>query len=210
MTTKENAPQTNSLFPVFLKLDQLRTLIIGGGDLAYQQMVLILKNSPDAHLMVTCENIKDNIYNLAAEYPNVRVYRKSFSETDLDGKDLLIIATDNPGLNEKIKTKARIRKIITSVAGDLGASDFDFGSVVKKGDLKIAISSNGHSPSLTTRLRDYLEESFPDDIQLVLDKVRSVRDKLKGDFDNKVKMLDKLTSGWLLDKKEKEEKLHTS
>jgi siroheme synthase-like protein len=74
--------------------------------------------------------------------------------------------------------------------------DFYLGSIVKKGDLKIAISTNGKSPTLSKRMRQYLEEAIPDDIQELLDNLRLLRDQLKGDFEYKVKELNKVTERW--------------
>ena len=67
-------------------------------------------------------------------------------------------------------------------------------SVVKKGDLKIAISTNGKSPTFAKRMREILEEILPEGINAILDNLTKIREKLKGDFEYKVKKLDEITS----------------
>ena len=68
---------------------------------------------------------------------------------------------------------------------------------MKKGDLKIAISSNGKSPTLTKRIKEYLQEAIPGDVQSTLDQLQEIRNRLKGDFEYKVKELNKVTEAWL-------------
>jgi siroheme synthase-like protein len=75
--------------------------------------------------------------------------------------------------------------------------DFYLGSIVQKGDLKIAISTNGKSPTLAKRIKEFLNEIIPDDIQQLLDNLQTYRNTLKGDFQDKVKELNDLTASLL-------------
>ena len=188
----------NTLFPVFFKLHQLDILVVGGGYVGLEKLEAILKNSPAARVtLVAAEILQPDIYRLAEEYPHVRVVEREFRRRDLRDKDLVFLATNDRSLHEKIKKITRKRRIMTNVADTPDLCDFYLSSVVKKGDLKIAISSNGKSPTLTKRIREYLEEAIPDDVQTLLDNLKEVRNQLKGDFEYKVKKLNQVTADWL-------------
>ena len=188
----------NTLFPVFFKLHQLDVLIVGGGYVGLEKLEAILKNSPAAQVtLVAAEILQPDIHQLAADYPNVTIVERKFRRHDLRNKDLVFLATNDRSLHERIKKITRKKRIMTNVADTPDLCDFYLSSVVKKGDLKIAISSNGKSPTLTKRIRQYLEEAIPDDVQSLLDNLKEVRDQLKGDFEYKVKKLNEVTADWL-------------
>ncbi len=188
----------NTLFPVFFKFHQLDILVVGGGYVGLEKLEAILKNSPATRVtLVATEVLQPDIYRLAEEHPNVRVIEREFRRRDLRDKDLVFLATNDRSLHEKVKQITRRRRIMTNVADTPDLCDFYLSSVVKKGDLKIAISSNGKSPTLTKRIREYLEEAIPDDVQTLLDNLKEVRDQLKGDFEYKVKKLNQVTADWL-------------
>ena len=188
----------NTMFPVFFKLHQLDILVVGGGYVGLEKLEAILKNSPAARVtLVAAEILQPDIHRLARDYPHVRVIEREFRRRDLRDKDLVFLATNDRSLHEKIKKITQKRHIMTNVADTPDLCDFYLSSVVKKGDLKIAISSNGKSPTLTKRIREYLEAAIPDDVQTLLDNLKEVRDQLKGDFEYKVKKLNQVTADWL-------------
>ncbi|MDN5213975.1 bifunctional precorrin-2 dehydrogenase/sirohydrochlorin ferrochelatase [Fulvivirgaceae bacterium BMA12] len=188
----------NVLFPAFFKLHQLRLLIVGGGYVGLEKLEAVLKNSPEARVtLVAKEILQPKIRQLASEYPSVKLIERKFKKKDLNKKDLVILATDSRKLHEKIKQMTSKRHLMTNVADTPDLCDFYLSSVVKKGDLKIAISSNGKSPTLTKRMRQYLEEALPEDVQKLLDNLEELRGRLKGDFEYKVKKLNEITQDWL-------------
>merc|ERR1712127_945957 len=120
--------------------------------------------------------IKEEIVNLAKEYPNqITLIYRPFEENDLEGKDVVLIATCIHELNREVHSLAKKHKVLTNVADTPELCDFYLSSVVKKGDLKIAISSNGKSPTLTKRIREMLEDVLPDSISELLDKLKDIR-----------------------------------
>lgn len=190
--------QGNQLFPVFFKLHELDVLIVGGGYVGLEKLEAILKNSPETRItLVGQEILQEDIFRLAGKHPNIRVIERRFRWRDLRGKDLVFLATNDRSLHERIKVRTRRKRIMTNVADTPDLCDFYLSSVVKKGDLKIAISSNGKSPTLTKRIRQYLEEAIPDDVQDLLDNLLEVRNQLRGDFEYKVKKLNEVTADWL-------------
>jgi siroheme synthase-like protein len=83
--------------------------------------------------------------------------------------------------------------ILCNVADTPDQCDFYLGSVVKKGSLKLAISTNGQSPTMAKRIREALEDVFPDELEAVFSQLREIRKQLKGDFEEKVRKLDEIT-----------------
>ena len=185
----------NLLFPIFMKLDKLHTLVVGAGEVGLEKVGLMFKHADNAVITIVAPEIKPEIVLLQKQYPEqITLIQREFQEEDLINKDLLIIATADNDLNKTIHTIAKKHKVITNVADTPVLCDFYLSSVVKKGDLKIAISSNGKSPTLTKRMRELLEDIVPDEIDDLLENLKQVRDQLKGDFEYKVKKLDEITA----------------
>jgi precorrin-2 dehydrogenase / sirohydrochlorin ferrochelatase len=183
----------NNLFPIFVKIENLHTLLVGGGNVGLEKLSALLANAPNARVSVVADRFLDETLTLASEHPHVQVYERKFDETDLIAKDLVILATDNPQLHAHIKTLAAQQHLLCNVADTPHLCDFYLGSIVQKGDLKIAISTNGKSPTLAKRLKEFLNDLIPNDIQDVLDNLQKYRDTLKDDFQGKIKKLNQLT-----------------
>lgn len=186
----------NPLFPVFLKLESLKVLVVGGGAVALEKVTAIFINSPRADVTLVAPEIRQEIVDLAGMYDGLRLIRKPYEDRDLEDKDLAIAATSLKALNLQVRTDARSRRVLINVADTPEICDFYLSSVVRKGDLKIAISTNGKSPTFAKRVRELLEEALPDGIDQVLGNLRSIREKLKGDFAYKVKKLEEITSAF--------------
>lgn len=184
----------NNLFPIFLKLEALETLIVGGGHVGLEKLTAILKNSPGARITLVARDIQTAIRDLAAQHPNVKLEERNFKLWDLWDKDLVLLATDNRLLHESIRRFARSRHLLVNVADTPDLCDFYLGSVVTRGNLKIGISTNGKSPTIAKRIREYLEEALPDDTNELLNNMNKIRERIKGDFNQKVKTLNEITA----------------
>lgn len=183
----------NLLFPVFMKIENLRLLIVGGGNVGLEKLEALLKSCPTTNVTIVADFIDEEIAAQALENPNITIVQRKFEWADLDGKDLVILATDNPALHREIKAETAKRHLMTNVADTPDLCDFYLGSVVQKGDLKIGISTNGKSPTFAKRFREFLEELLPDNVQEALENLNLYRSKIKGDFAEKVKKLNDLT-----------------
>jgi siroheme synthase-like protein len=197
MATVENSEVRNNLFPIFLKLEELHTLIVGGGNVGLEKISGLLKSSPSARITVVAEKISDEIRNLATQSKYIFLNERSFRIRDLQNKDLVILATDDKALHERIRIQARKKRILVNVADTPDLCDFYLGSVVTKGNLKIGISTNGKSPTIAKRMREYFEEVLPDNTNQLLDNMQKIRDRIKGDFRRKVDVLNEITASWL-------------
>lgn len=197
MSNKQIADGGNLLFPIFLKIDQLNILIIGGGNVGLEKLQGLLKNDAGASVRLIAKNIKQEIIELADAHPSVHLIKRAFETQDLEGTELLILATEVRSTNAEIRKLAKAKNILTNVADTPDLCDFYLGSTVKKGDLKIGISTNGKSPTFAKRFRELLEDTLPDDIDELLNNLHQVRNRLKGDFQYKVKKLNDITANLL-------------
>ncbi|RJE71500.1 bifunctional precorrin-2 dehydrogenase/sirohydrochlorin ferrochelatase [Reichenbachiella sp. MSK19-1] len=186
----------NNLFPVFFKLEDMNLLLVGGGYVGCEKLGAVLKNSPKATIRIVATEMSAEIKAMAEGYPNISLVEKPFEPSDLAGINLAIVGIDDPETSASIQVICRQQNILVNVADKPALCDFYLGSVVKKGDLKIAISTNGKSPTVAKRMREMLTEVIPETIDDVLGQMAKVRDKLKGDFDYKIKKLDEITKDW--------------
>ncbi len=193
----------NTLFPIFLKLEDLNLLIVGGGYIALEKITAVLNNSPHTKVKIVAKSISPEIKVLAKDFPNVDLMEKPYEESDLENIDLLIAALGDIELSSKIKQDARKRKILLNAADTPSLCDFYLGSIVQKGHLKIAISTNGKSPTMAKRIKETLNEVFPDETQEVLENLFVIRENLKTDFNHKVKTLNHITQQLTLPKEKK-------
>ncbi len=183
----------NTLFPIFVKVEQLQMLIVGGGYVGLEKVTAVLANAPAAPVTLVAPEIRDEIRELAQQHPNLTLITDSYRETYLTGKDLVIVGTNDKAVNQQIQQDCKARKILVNVADTPALCDFYLSSVVKKGDLKIAVSTNGKSPTFAKRFREVLEEILPDSLQETLDNLTLIRNKLKGDFQEKLERLNEIT-----------------
>ncbi len=189
-----NTPGGNQLFPVFLKLNELHTVLVGGGVVGLEKLTAILNNSELAKVTVIAEQVCEEVYELAKSYPQVTIHKKSFEESDLKGANLVVVATGNPELNNHIREAAHQLNLLINVADKPSLCDFYLGSIVQKGDLKVAISTNGKSPTIAKRLKQVLTENIPNELDDTLQQMSQLRNTLSGDFASKVKQLNAVTA----------------
>jgi len=184
---------SNQLYPVFLKLEQLELLLVGAGNVGLEKLNSLLSNSPEAKVTVVAPFVKDEVKELLQNHSSCFLLQRPFEEADLENKNLIILATDDKELHKRIKKLAEQRRIIVNVADTPGLCDFYLGSIVQKGNLKIAISTNGKSPTTAKRIKELLENTMPDEIDELLINLNLIRNKMTGDFADKVRQLNELT-----------------
>jgi len=194
----------NPLYPIFLKLHQLNMLIVGAGEVGYEKLSFILKSSPEARITVVATWVNPELEALLAQQDyNVTIHLRPFETSDVDGHDLVIAATNDRALNEQVQIAAKAKGKLINVADTPDLCDFYLGSIVTRGPLKVAISTNGKSPTFAKRFRQLLEEILPTEVEDLINNLKVYRDRLVGDFDLKVKKLNEATASLL-----KEEEQH--
>jgi len=194
LALQQGGNNDNQLFPVFIKLNTLNTLLIGGGNIGLEKLEAMLNNSQLARIKVIAKAFTPAIDDLAVKYTQIKLVEKAFEPSDLDGMHLVVAATNDNLLNEQIRLAAKERNLLINVADKPDLCDFYLGSIVKKGNLKIAISTNGKSPTIAKRVKQVLSESIPDEIDQTLLQMSELRNKLQGDFSDKVRKLNAVTA----------------
>ncbi len=182
----------NELYPIFLKVSQLNVLIVGGGTVALEKLTFLLKSSPNARVLVVSLEFDAKLLELTHKF-NVSIVKARYNKTSLKNKQIIIAATNDSETNKQIYLDAKAEKILINVADTPKLCDFYMGGIVTKGHVKIAISTNGKSPTLTKRLRQFLEDVIPDDINELAENLDTYRKTLKVDISAKILHLNKLT-----------------
>jgi siroheme synthase-like protein len=188
---------SNSLYPIFVKLESLSLLVIGGGKIALEKLNSVLVNASKTPVKLVAKEIIPEVWALQQEYKNLVLEQRAYTYADFDTADLVIAAVNDLVVAEQIRNDAHVKGVLVNIADKPELCDFYLGSIVRKGELKIAISTNGKSPTIAKRLREILTEIIPDEVDEVLDNMQNIRQQLKGDFDYKVQELNRLTTEYL-------------
>lgn len=191
-------PQTttatgNQLFPVFLKLQHLQVLVVGGGAVATEKLQALLRNSKPLHVRVVATWFSPQVQELAAQYANVELVEKAFETSDPAGCQVALVAINDAEVSACISGVLKEQGILTNVADKPELCDFYLGSIVHKGEVKIGISTNGQSPTLARRLKEHISATLPDEIDALAQNLGRYRKTLDTDFAGKVKELERVT-----------------
>jgi len=161
-----------NLQPIFLKLDGRPGLLVGAGNVALEKVNTLL--SSGIRLKVIAPNAKAEIHSLAVEN-KIELVQRKFTPDDLGGNFVVIAATDDPEVNATVYRESVARGILVNSVDDPPHCDFYFGSVVRRGDLQVAISTAGESPAVAQQLRREIDEQLPEDVGPWLAQVGKLR-----------------------------------
>ncbi len=197
-----------SLFPIFVKLEGRLVVVVGGGNIAEAKIPGLLKS--DARIRLVAPSITPQI----AEWVRLRKIEwlpKEFEALDLESAFLVIAATSAPGVNEAVFREAETRGILCNAVDDIEHCHFYYGAVVQRGDLQIAISTNGKSPSLAQRLRQEFEAQFGPEYEVWLEWLGAAREALRASnpsSDTTRRLLHELASRPMFEQFVRESKRH--
>jgi precorrin-2 dehydrogenase/sirohydrochlorin ferrochelatase len=189
----------NNLYPIFLKAKALHVLIVGGGNVAEEKLHFLLKSSPDAKVTIVSPMFREGTLALAKSF-DVELIYDSYNNSFLKGKHLVIATIDVPDVNVEVYNDCKAQHILVNVADNPPYCDFYMGGIVTKGHVKIAISTNGQSPTTAKRLRQFFEDVVPENVDDLVQNLNEFRKTIKGDFEQKVQTLNEFTKG-LISKK---------
>jgi siroheme synthase-like protein len=165
----------SSYYPVFLDLKGRRCLVVGGGSVAERKTRMLLDHN--ALVTVISPALNQGLQQLA-EQGAIQVVPRNFQSNDLRGAFLAIAATDDPITNAAVSDKGRKQRILINVVDDPKVSDFIVPSIVRRGDITIAISTAGKSPALARKIRTELDAILPAQYARLLSLVSDVREEL--------------------------------
>ena len=165
-----------SLFPIFVKLKGRLVVVIGGGKVAEEKIPGIL--SAGARIRLVSPAVTPQIAEWV-RFGKIQWLPKEFASADLDGAFLTVAATSARGVNSAVFREADGRGILCNAVDDIKNCHFYYGSIVQRGDLQIAISTNGKSPALAQRLRTELEAQFVPEYEAWVQWLGAARDALR-------------------------------
>ncbi len=162
-------------FPAFIKLDNLKILIIGGGNIASEKLGHMLDFTKDITVIspklsaTSRELIKKN---------SLFFINKIYEKDDIDGFAIVIVAVDDVSVQKSVYEEAKSKKILCNSVDSVDYCDFIFPSYIKDGDLTIAISTSGSSPALAKHLRKFLQKVMPKSIDDFLKQMKRYRESM--------------------------------
>jgi precorrin-2 dehydrogenase/sirohydrochlorin ferrochelatase len=165
-----------SLFPIFVKLEGRLAVVVGGGNIAEAKIPGVL--AAGARIRLISPSITPQIAEWV-RFGKIDWLPKRFEAADLNGAFLVIAATSAPGVNEAVFREAEARGILCNAVDDIEHCHFYYGAVAQRGDLQIAISTNGKSPALAQRLRREFEAEFGPEYEAWLQWLGAAREALR-------------------------------
>jgi len=182
-------------FPAFLKLDNKKILIVGGGNIAYEKLEHLLDFTKDLHVIAEeyCDKMLQRIKSENLEYE-----KRGYKEGDIKDFAIVIVAVDSIELQAEIFQESKKYNCLCNAVDSVNYCDFIFPSYIKKGDLTIAVSTSGASPAMAKHLRQYLQNMIPSTIVEFLQEMKALRKSLpKGK--ERMKMLDEKAKKYIED-----------
>ena len=144
-------------YPVFLNVKGRHCTVIGGGQVALRKVTTLLEDG--AKVTVISPDLCPELTNLSKK-TEISVIHREYRKGDLEGAFVAIAATDSSIINQQVAAEAREKSVLVNVVDDAGYSDFIAPSIVRRGEITIAISTSGQSPALARKLRTKLEKEF--------------------------------------------------
>jgi precorrin-2 dehydrogenase/sirohydrochlorin ferrochelatase len=182
-------------FPAFLKLNEKKILIVGGGYIAYEKLDHLLDFTKD--ISVVALELSDEMANRIKK-EGLAVQKRAYEVGDIKDFAVVIVAVDDISLQEEIFKESKKYNCLCNSVDSVEYCDFIFPSYIKKGDLTIAVSTSGSSPAMAKHLRMYLQKLIPDGIGEFLKEMKNLRKTLpKGK--ERMKMLDEKAKNYIKD-----------
>jgi precorrin-2 dehydrogenase/sirohydrochlorin ferrochelatase len=153
-----------------------RCLVVGGGTVAERKVTLLLECGADVEVVSPATTVR---LAALATAGRVRLRRRPVRPADIPGAFLVVVATDDPQVNREVAERVRSAGGLVNVADDPEACSFLVPSVVRRGDLTIAISTGGGSPALARKLRQRLEESVGPEYEAFVAALRLLRERAR-------------------------------
>ncbi len=180
-------------FPAFLKLDNKKILIVGGGAVAYEKLEHLLDFTHD--ITVIAETFSTSMYERVVQ-ENLAWEARAYEAGDIATYMMVVVAVDDLALQEAIFNESKKYCCLCNAVDSVAYCDFIFPSYVKQDDLTIAISTSGASPAMAKHLKRYFQQIIPESIGTFLQEMKALRRCLpKGK--ERMKMLDEKAENYM-------------
>jgi uroporphyrin-III C-methyltransferase / precorrin-2 dehydrogenase / sirohydrochlorin ferrochelatase len=158
-----------AVFPVFLKLEGRRVLVVGAGPVAAGKLRALL--DAGARVTVVAPEVVDEIPSISSA---LEIVRRPFETTDLDGV-WYVVAAAPPEVNRAVARAAEARGLFVNAVDDMENASAYMGAIVQRAGVTIALSTDGEAPALAGLLREALEQLLPDDLDRWMSQAREAR-----------------------------------
>lgn len=166
----------NPYYPIFVKGDCLNCLVVGGGKVAERKVETLMESG--ASVSVVSPQVTDGLAKLARQN-RIRLIPERYEGRHLERVQLVIGATDDRAVNERIFLDAKQKGILVNIVDDPEYCSFIVPSVMTKGPLCVAVSTGGAAPKLAAKIRRELEAFIPDEYAAMIDELRILRPAIK-------------------------------
>ncbi|MFH1952024.1 MAG: bifunctional precorrin-2 dehydrogenase/sirohydrochlorin ferrochelatase [Pseudomonadota bacterium] len=161
-----------SYYPIFLQIEGMRVLVVGGGNVAQRKVETLLESG--ASIFIVSKELTPELKRLV-DNGDVRFLGEEMKDEFFDDAFIVIAATDDKDLNHKVSMSARRRDLLVNAVDQPEDCNFIVPSVVRRGDLLISISTSGKSPALAKKIRELLEAQFGDEYGAFLNLMGGLR-----------------------------------
>ena len=164
-----------SFFPMYMDMKNLKVLVVGGGYIATEKLEKLVDFTKE--ITVISITVEDEAKKLI-ELHGLTLNQRAYSSGDIDGFDIIIVATDTVELHREIYEESRGSRVLVNSVDNTDYCDFIFPSYVKKDDLTIAFSTGGASPAFAKHIRRHFEKIIPNGVGDFLKKMKSLRSEM--------------------------------
>ncbi len=159
-------------FPMFMNMDSLKILVVGGGEIATEKLEKLLDFTKK--ITVIAEKLSPQAERLIHDHC-LSSYQRRYRSGDIEGFDIVIVATDTVELHRQIYEESRDSRILVNSVDNTDYCDFIFPSYIKRDDLIVAFSTGGASPAFAKQIRKYFETIIPEGVGTFLKKMKAMR-----------------------------------
>jgi len=169
----------NDFYPILLSLNNKKVCVIGGGKVSERKVIKLIPTGAEIH--VVSPEITQELMDLS-DLRKIIYHKKHYEKKDIKEAWLVFAATNNTDVNNKILKDSEREKCFCNVVDSPEECTFIVPSVIKKGDLTIAISTGGNMPAITKKIRERLEIEFPENYGIYLKFLGQLRSFLKDKY----------------------------
>ena len=159
-------------FPMYMDMQNLKVLVVGGGYIATEKLEKLVDFTKE--ITVIALKLEEDARRLIDENA-LTLYQRAYKAGDIEGFDIVIVATDTVELHKAVYEESRGSRILVNSVDNTDYCDFIFPSYVQKGDLTIAFSTGGASPAFAKQIRRHFEKIIPDSVGEFLQKMKALR-----------------------------------
>ena len=143
-----------SFFPLYINLKDKKILLIGGGNVALEKLEKLIDFT--LNIKVISKKFSKDFVQFATRHA-IPMVQKAYRKGDINGYDIVVVATDFQELHKEIYLESRDSRVFVNSVDNTAYCDFIFPSYIKRGDLVISVSTSGASPAMANRIRKYID-----------------------------------------------------